>query len=249
MENSTKTVIGLDITPTPLKNCQHIAQCPSVIPFSLLPTLMLTMPVIQSPAALSPVLSYLSIIHQLFGFRNANVQSRLLHLAPMIAARIAVDLLVEMRYKLRCLGINVERRSVLLGDNLSVVVNTTLPSSKIKKKHLSCSIARIREAVAAGFVRFGHIRSELNVSDIATKPLGPLAFHRIAHPFLFRHLSRNSDKNATDILHHPSVYRHYHSSVPTQEKKRIHSPTNPNLIPATEPVPHDHAAAAHVSTT
>ena len=169
--------------------------------------------------------------------------------SEMIAARIAVDLLVEMRYKLRCLGINVERRSVLLGDNLSVVVNTTLPSSKIKKKHLSCSIARIREAVAAGFVRFGHIRSELNVSDIATKPLGPLAFHRIAHPFLFRHLSRNSDKNTTDILHHPSVYRHYHSSVPTQEKKRIHSPTNPNLIPATEPVPHDHAAAAHVSTT
>ena len=50
--------------------------------------------------------------------------------SEMIAARIAVDLLVEMRYKLRCLGLNVERRSVLLGDNLSVVVNTTLPSSK-----------------------------------------------------------------------------------------------------------------------
>ena len=90
--------------------------------------------------------------------------------SEMIAARLVVDLLVEMRYKLRCLGLNVERRSALLGDNLSVVVNTTLPSSKIKKKHLSCSsIARIREAVATDFVRFGQIRSELNVSDIAKK--------------------------------------------------------------------------------
>ena len=108
--------------------------------------------------------------------------------SEMIAARIAIDLIVEFRYKLRCLGLPVERKSKLLGNNLSVVINTTLPSSQIKKKHLSCSIMRVPEAVAAGFVRFGHIRSELNIADIATKPLGPLAFHRIAHPYLFRHL-------------------------------------------------------------
>ena len=111
----------------------------------------------------------------------------------MIAARVAVDLIVEMRYKLRCLGLPVERCSELIGDNMSVAVNTTLPSSKIKKKHLACSIMRVREAIAAGFVRFGHIRSELNIADIATKPLGPHAFHRIAHPFLFRHLATHKD--------------------------------------------------------
>ena len=47
--------------------------------------------------------------------------------SEMIAARVAVDLIVEMRYKLRCLGLPVERCSELIGDNLSVVVNTTLP--------------------------------------------------------------------------------------------------------------------------
>jgi len=96
--------------------------------------------------------------------------------SKMVAARIAVDLIVEMCYKLRCLGLPVEHRSDLIGDNLSVVVNTTLPSSKIKKKYLACSIMRVREAVAAGFVWFGHICSELNIADIATKPLGPHAF-------------------------------------------------------------------------
>ena len=53
--------------------------------------------------------------------------------SEMIATRHAVDLLVEMRYKLRCLGLNVERRSVLLGDNLSVVVNTTYLPQKSRR--------------------------------------------------------------------------------------------------------------------
>ena len=60
--------------------------------------------------------------------------------SEMIAACVAIDLIIEIRYKLRCLGIPVEQCSELLGDNLSVVINTTLPSSKIKNKHLSCQI-------------------------------------------------------------------------------------------------------------
>ena len=148
--------------------------------------------------------------------------------SEMIAARIAVDLIVEMRYKLRCLGLPVEHRSDLIGDNLSVVVNTTLPSSKIKKKHLACSIMRVREAIAAGFVRFGHIRSELNIADIATKPLGPHAFHRIAHPYLFRHLATHKDQQGnTDILQRPAPYRHYTQPRP----RKPHSKSNPMIEP------------------
>lgn len=84
--------------------------------------------------------------------------------SEMIAARIAVDLTIEMRYKLRCLRIPVEQCSKLLGDNLSCVINTTLPSSKIQKKHLSCQIMRVCEVVAAEFVHFGYGCSKLNVA-------------------------------------------------------------------------------------
>jgi hypothetical protein len=31
---------------------------------------------------------------------------------------------------------------------------------------------RVQEAIAAGFVRFGHVRSEQNIADIMTKPDG-----------------------------------------------------------------------------
>ena len=60
--------------------------------------------------------------------------------SEVIAARTAIDLIVEMRYKLRCIGLPLERSSTLIGDNKSVILNTTSPASKIKKKHLSCQL-------------------------------------------------------------------------------------------------------------
>ena len=87
-----------------------------------------------------------------------------------MAARIAVDLLIKMRYKLRILGVKVENKSILVGDNMSVVVNTTIPSSMLKKKTHACNYHRVREAVSC-FIDFGHIDSKINVADIFTKPL------------------------------------------------------------------------------
>ena len=63
--------------------------------------------------------------------------------SEVIAARTAIDLIVEMRYKLRCIGLPLERSSTLIGDNKSVILNTTSPASKIKKKHLSCQLMRV----------------------------------------------------------------------------------------------------------
>jgi hypothetical protein len=74
----------------------------------------------------------------------------------------------------------------MLGDNMSVVLNTTIPSSSLKKKHLACSYHRIREAIAGKYVKFGHIGSEFNLADVNTKPLNSVVFHRIVDPYLFR---------------------------------------------------------------
>ncbi len=121
--------------------------------------------------------------------------------SELVAARIAIDLVIEMRYKLRLLGVRLEDQTVMLGDNMSVVLNTTIPSSNLKKKHLACSCHRIREAIAGKFVKFGHVRSEHNLADINTKPLGTVAFHRLIDPHLFRnpvHL-RDAKGEITDV--------------------------------------------------
>ena len=80
----------------------------------------------------------------------------------------------------------MEESSVLVGDNMAVVINTTLPSSSLKKKHQACNYHRVREAIAARFIKFGYIHTSLNLADICTKPLGSQAFHDLLKEYMFR---------------------------------------------------------------
>ncbi len=106
--------------------------------------------------------------------------------SELIAARIGVDLIIAMRYKLRVLGVNLEERSTMLGDNMAVILNTTLPSSSLKKKHLACNYHRVREAIAGKIVTFGKIDTKDNISDVCTKPLAAPEFIPKVSNYMFR---------------------------------------------------------------
>jgi hypothetical protein len=69
---------------------------------------------------------------------------------------------------LRSLGVALDGPALMLGDNMSVVLNTTVPSSVLKKKHNAIAYHRVREAIAARIMRFAYIKSEENVSDVLT---------------------------------------------------------------------------------
>ena len=107
--------------------------------------------------------------------------------SELVAMRIAIEALLELRYKLRMMGIPVEKTSTLLCDNHSVIVNTQLPSSNLKKKHNSVAFHKCREAVAAGIVRTAHIDGDCNPSDILTKPKGPADHYKLVRLPLFGH--------------------------------------------------------------
>jgi hypothetical protein len=94
-----------------------------------------------------------------------------------VASRIATELILEIRYMLRSLGVALDGPALMLGDNISVVLNTTVPSSVLKKKHNAIAYHRVREAIAARTMRFAYIKSEENVSDVLTKPLSNEKFH------------------------------------------------------------------------
>ena len=64
-----------------------------------------------------------------------------------------------LRYKLRMLGIPVEGASYILGDNQSVLSNTTKPYSTLKKKSSS---------IASHYVREGAIKDECRTTYINT---------------------------------------------------------------------------------
>ena len=66
------------------------------------------------------------------------------------------------------------------------MINTTILSSALKKKHNAIAYHHVREAIAARLIHFCHIDSKINVADVLTKPLDNQTFHHLIRPFLFR---------------------------------------------------------------
>jgi hypothetical protein len=48
----------------------------------------------------------------------------------------------------------------MLGDNMSVFLNTTVSSSVLKKKYNAVAYPQVREAIAARIIRFAYIKSK-----------------------------------------------------------------------------------------
>jgi hypothetical protein len=94
-----------------------------------------------------------------------------------VASRVATELILEVRYMIRSLGVALDGPALMLGDNMSVVLNIKVPSSVLKKKHNAIAYHRIREAIATRIMRFAYIKSEENVSDVLTKPLSNEKFY------------------------------------------------------------------------
>ena len=68
----------------------------------------------------------------------------------MVALRIAIEALTEVRYKLCMMVIGFYNHSHVLCDKKSVVWNMQLPSNSLKKNHNYVVYHNCREAVAEG---------------------------------------------------------------------------------------------------
>jgi hypothetical protein len=106
--------------------------------------------------------------------------------SELVASRIATELILEVRFMLRSLGVDLDGPTLMFGDNLSMVLNTSVPSSILKKKHNAINYHCVREAIAAKVMRFAYVKSDENVSDILTKPLGNEKIHYLVKNWLFR---------------------------------------------------------------
>ena len=91
--------------------------------------------------------------------------------SEFVALRIAMEILVSLRYKLRMFGVPIEGPCNVFCDNSRVVKNTSIPELTLMKKHNAINYHAIREAVAAGIIRVGKEDGLTNLADIFTKVL------------------------------------------------------------------------------
>ena len=82
-----------------------------------------------------------------------------------------IENLRGIRYKLRMMGIPIDGASRIYGDNMSVVTNSRMPESTLKKKSNSVCYHAVRESVAMKESLVTHIPTRLNLADLFTKVL------------------------------------------------------------------------------
>jgi hypothetical protein len=96
--------------------------------------------------------------------------------SEFVAARIAVEMVEGLRYKLRIMmGIEVDGPTNMFCDNQSVVKHATMPDSGVlKKQHCAIAYHRVRESQAMGVCRIAWESTGTNLADLFTKILdGP----------------------------------------------------------------------------
>ena len=105
--------------------------------------------------------------------------------SEFVAARTCTEQIIDLRNTLRYLGVPLAGPSMMFGDNESVVNSSSIPHSKLHKRHNALAYHRTREAIAAGILRFVFIRSEENPADILSKHWDYASVWNQLRPVLF----------------------------------------------------------------
>ena len=93
---------------------------------------------------------------------------------------------MDIRTTLRMMGVPIEERTYMFGDNESVVTSLTIPHSVLRKRHNLLAYHRVHEAIASGLMSFyHHIPGTENPRDVLTKNLTHAVAWKLIRPFLF----------------------------------------------------------------
>ena len=91
--------------------------------------------------------------------------------SEFVAMKQCCEYIRGLRDKLRMMGIPVEGPMYIYGDNQSVLANTTIPDSTLKKKSQSIAYHFVREGVARDEWRTSYVNTHDIEADLLTKQL------------------------------------------------------------------------------
>ncbi len=93
----------------------------------------------------------------------------------LVARQIVLEMVESLCYKLCIFGIPIYLPTNIFHDNKSIVIISTIPTSKHKKKHYSIAYHCVREVVAAKIFQIAKVHLSGNLADLLTKLLGASA--------------------------------------------------------------------------
>ena len=85
--------------------------------------------------------------------------------------KVATEYIRGLRFKLRMMGIPCTEPAYIYGDNQSVLANTTMSHSVLKKKSNSIAFHFVRERSLKDEWRTTYVNTNENLADVITKPL------------------------------------------------------------------------------
>ena len=108
--------------------------------------------------------------------------------SEFVAMKQCCEYLCGLRYKLHMMGIPCDDPTFIEGDNQSVLANTTIPDSTLKKKNQSIAYHFVREGVAKGEWKVTYLNTHLNPADLLTKSLAGRAKRTLFTSYFLHYL-------------------------------------------------------------
>ena len=97
-----------------------------------------------------------------------------------VATRTAVNLIIDICLTVMYLGVPINPKSFMFGDNKVVVTNATICTTILSKRSHLAAYHKVQEALAAGYLQFYWKNRKSNPADILSKHWGfaTPSFHR-----------------------------------------------------------------------
>ena len=101
------------------------------------------------------------------------------YVSKIHAGRTAAEEVMDLRYLLRSLGLNLDGPTITYEDNESSIKSVTDPASPLNKRHVGISYHTARECEAALITTRYHVDTHDNLSDGFTKALKPCSHYTL----------------------------------------------------------------------
>ena len=118
--------------------------------------------------------------------------------SEFVAARTCVEQIIDLRTTLRYLGVHVNGKSHMFGDNESVVNSSMTLYAKLTKRHNLLSFHRVREAIASRYVDVVYLPGPKNPADVLSKHWAFDDVKNVLLPIMHQYgdpLQQNENKN------------------------------------------------------